>query len=93
MRRVLALSLLALILVLPACSKVTQANFNRVEEGMSYDQVVRILGQPSDSKSVGVGPLSGTSATWEGPEGTITIQFLNDKVKIKRFVSADRDRS
>ena len=93
MRRTLVLCLLVLIMVLPACSRVNQANFNQIDEGMSYDQVVRILGQPDDSKSVGIGPLSGTSARWEGREGTITIQFLNDKVKIKRFVSADKGRS
>jgi len=83
------LAALALVAALAGCGRVSQANFNRIDEGMSYDQVVRILGRPTDSKGIGIGPLSGTSATWKGREGTITIQFLNEKVRIKRFVAAD----
>ncbi len=77
--------LLVVMMSLLACSKVTQASFNRIKSNMTYDQVVEILGEPTDSKSLGVGPLSGTSARWEGDDAVITVTFLNGKVKTKKL--------
>ncbi len=71
--------------LLVACSPVNQNNFDRIQNDMTMQQVTAILGQPTESSSLGVGPLSGTSAVWKGDKGTITIQFVNDKVKMKSF--------
>jgi hypothetical protein len=52
---------------------------------MSFGEVVEILGEPASSDDIGVGPLSAGTATWEGPDGVISIQFLNEKVQVKRI--------
>jgi len=72
--------------VMSACgSKVKQDNFNKIQVGMTLEEVRAILGPSTESSSVQIGGLSGTSATWTSKEGTIQIQFLNGKVRIKQF--------
>ena len=86
MKTLLPLLCLALLLLV-GCTRLTQENFNRVEDGMTYDEVVRILGEPADSKGIGAGPLSASSATWEDDQARVNIKFLNGKVQLKAFES------
>jgi len=51
---------LVLALLLAACSKVTQENYLKIEEGMTEEQVIALLGKPSESNSVSVLGVSGT---------------------------------
>ncbi|GAB6043233.1 outer membrane protein assembly factor BamE domain-containing protein [Endothiovibrio diazotrophicus] len=81
----LRLVVLALLVWLVACTKITQENFDKVRDGMSRSEVEAILGAPTEVSSAGVAGLSGTSASWTGEAGSITIQFFNDKVRMKRF--------
>jgi hypothetical protein len=81
-RTVLAL---AASLLLASCSKVTQENFARVEEGMSEAQVIAILGAPAESNSVTVLGVSGTASRWSGGDAVITVRFVNGKVALKSF--------
>lgn len=86
--RRLAAGLLVALLAATAvgcASRISQKNFQRVDDGMTIEQVIEILGEPTDSSSLGVGPLSGTAATWESKDAVIRIQFLNDKVRLKQF--------
>lgn len=84
MRSTTKILLLAAVLALGACSKVNQANFDKVHDGMSLQEVKSLLGDPNEISSAGIGPLSGTSAVWKASDGTtITISFLNEKVKLK----------
>lgn len=77
------------LLLAGPCSRINQTNFQKVQDDMTYEQVVAILGAPTETKSVGIGPLSATTAEWRDSKGAlISIQFLNDKVKLKSF-SAD----
>jgi hypothetical protein len=70
-------------------SKLTEANFDKIEDGMTRKEVVDILGEPTDSGSVGFGGLSGGMAKWEDDDGTvITIQFVNGKVVAKQFAKS-----
>jgi hypothetical protein len=72
--------------VMSACgSKVNQDNFNKIQVGMTFEEVTGILGPSTESSSVQIGGLSGTSAKWASKEGAIQIQFLNGKVRIKQF--------
>lgn len=77
-----------MITTLVACNRITQANFDKIQPGMSMSQVIAILGEPTDSQSINFGGLSGTSATWKDHDATIVIEFLNDTVQIKSFVKA-----
>ena len=80
--RALALSAL---LLLAACSKVTQENFARIQDGMSEHEVLAILGSPAESSSTSILGISGTSSRWTGGDAVITIRFANGKVMLKSF--------
>jgi hypothetical protein len=73
------------ILLVAACSKVTKSNFDRIHDGMTEQQVVSILGNPTESSSINVLDLSGTSSKWVSNDAVITVQFLNGKVRIKNY--------
>ncbi|GAB4343926.1 MAG: hypothetical protein Kow0099_22860 [Candidatus Abyssubacteria bacterium] len=78
-----------LSMVITACgSKVNEANFEKIETGMSKKQVYEILGPPDESSSVNIGGMSGAASTWTDKEATISIQFLNDKVTAKQFAKS-----
>jgi hypothetical protein len=82
---------LSLLVVLAACgSKINEANFNKIKKDMSQKEVFSILGPPTESSSLKLGGLSGSSATWKSDEATISIQFLNEKVKAKEFLSSGK---
>jgi hypothetical protein len=74
-----------LVLLLAACSKVSEENFAKVEEGMTEEQVMAILGKPAEANSVSVLGVSGTTSRWAGNGATITIRFINGKVALKSF--------
>ena len=79
-------------LTLVACaSKVNQENFEKIQPGMTMQQVVAILGEPTNVESFNIAGLSGTSASWETKESLVTIQFLNNTVKIKTFSKSKGD--
>lgn len=75
----------AALLALSACSKITQENFAKVQDGMSEQQVQALLGSPTESSSVSVLGLSGTSSRWVAKDAVITVQFVNGKVRLKNF--------
>ncbi|HEX5611332.1 MAG TPA: outer membrane protein assembly factor BamE [Burkholderiales bacterium] len=75
----------AALLALSACSKITQENFAKVQDGMSEQEVQALLGSPTESSSVGVLGLSGTSSRWVAKDAVITVQFVNGKVRLKNF--------
>jgi len=75
-----------LLLALLACgTKVNQANYDRVQKGMTQAEVEKILGSPTEASNLTVLGFSGTSSTWKSKEGTVTVHYLNGKVQIKQF--------
>jgi len=76
---------LVLAALLAACSKANQENFARIENGMTQEQVFDILGKPTESSSRDLLGVSSTSAKWIGAEVVVSIQFVNGKVRLKRF--------
>lgn len=68
-----------------ACSKLSQENFDKIHPDMSMKEVIAILGEPTRSESLNIAGISGTSATWNQNNVEINIQFLNDKVTVKSF--------
>ena len=75
--------LAALLLVLAACSRVTPENFARIQGGMPEEQVLDILGKPTESSSVEVLGVSGTSSRWVSGDTVVTVRFVNGKVALK----------
>ncbi len=76
---------LAAVLLLAACSKVTQENFSKIQDGMSEQEVLKLLGEPTDSSSAQIIGISGTSSKWVAGDTVITVQFVNGKVALKSF--------
>lgn len=76
---------LAALLLLSACSKVTQDNFARIQDGMTEQEVAAILGSPAESSSTSVLGISGTASKWTGGDAVITVRFVNGKVALKSF--------
>jgi hypothetical protein len=83
MRKPLFALLAALIVV--ACSKVNQENFLKIQEGMSEQEVISILGRPNESNSVNVLGISGTASRWVAGDTVITVRFVNGQVALKSF--------
>ncbi len=75
----------AAVLLLAACSKITQENFGRIQDGMSEQEVAVLLGPPTSSSSVQVLGISGTSSKWEAGDAVISVRFVNGKVALKSF--------
>jgi hypothetical protein len=87
---------LALCLLVPACvkSKVTRANFDKITNGMTMEEVEKVLGkgekETGDGSNVagqfGVAvtgtPTVGGGETykWESSKATITVTFRQGKV-------------
>ena len=76
---------LAAILLLAACSKITQDNFAKIQDGMTEQEVTAILGSPTESSSGSILGISGTSSKWTGGDAVITIRFVNGKVAVRNF--------
>ena len=74
---------LALLLILVACSKVTQENFAKIQDGMTEEQVIAILGKPTESSSVNVLGVSGTSSRWVSGDTVVVVRFVGGKVALK----------
>lgn len=92
-RRAIALALmLCVVLGQAACeSRINQENFQKIKNGMTEDEVTKILGEPSDAASMSLGPFSGTTSTWKSKNGTIAIQFVNGKVALKTFTKGGEE--
>jgi hypothetical protein len=91
--RAVALSMvICMSLVSCSGSKISQANFEKIQTGMPLAQVTAILGEPTETSSVDVAVFSGTVSKWKSGDATITIQFVNGKVVAKQLSKGDRDR-
>ena len=83
MRKPLIVLLAALLIA--ACSKVNQENFLKIREGMSEEEVIALLGRPTESNSVNVLGISGTASRWVSGNAVITVRFVNGQVAFKSF--------
>lgn len=75
--------LIAISIMLVACSKVTRENFEKVKPGMTTKEVIAILGEPTGSDSVDIAGVTGTASTWKRGDMVISVHFLSDQVLVK----------
>ncbi|MCB9852906.1 MAG: hypothetical protein H6819_07410 [Phycisphaerales bacterium] len=79
---------LAMSLVI-GCSNpnVTLANFERIQSGMSRNDVLGFMGEPDDEDSGGGGfagfAATGTKAVWKSGGKKIIVTFVDDEVLLK----------
>jgi len=65
-------------------SKVSTANYDKIEPGMSLERVKGILGEPTKLDQ-GTASSLGTETVWEGQQANIVIHFVDEKVDSKEF--------
>ena len=86
--RIATVVLALLLATAAACSKINEDNFGKVRDGMSEQEVLALLGTPTESSSVSVLGISGTASKWVAKDAVITVQFVNGKVRGKGFERA-----
>ena len=101
---VILISLIMCVLVLNGCSKgftgtpgVTKENFDYIEDGMSYEQVVEAMGKEGQPVSIGADynekTDSATSYTmwgWSNSDGSviINVKIADEKGVIEKKIKA-----
>jgi len=83
---VVALSLYVLIVF--CGDRITQANVDRIQYGMSFEQVTEILGSPSKSSAYS---FASTDYVWVGKNNICLVQFENGGVIEKGIKPTDRN--
>ncbi len=77
----------SMLLVGCGSSKVTKTNYEKVETGMTLEQVESVLGEGTETTSMGVqiGDTGGSAAiyVWEEGDKKITVTFKDNKVVTK----------
>jgi len=68
----LALAMLSIF----GCSKLSQENYDKLSMGMEYQEVIELLGNPDECKSV----LNAKNCIWGDSSKNITIKIVADKV-------------
>ncbi|RTL47936.1 MAG: DUF3862 domain-containing protein [Rhodocyclaceae bacterium] len=66
---------LALALLLAACGAVSQENYDKLKTGMAYDEVVKVLGKPSQCSEA----LGARSCLWGDETRNISANFIAGK--------------
>lgn len=79
--------LLFAALLLAACSKINQANYDKIETGMSKQAVVELLGEPTQADTSNLLGLSAGQLKWQNGDQVITLTLLNDKVMSKSMAA------
>ena len=78
--------LVCFLAVMSSCGyKISKSNYEKIETGMTQEEVYKILGKPTESSTGSVLGISGTSSKWIKGEIFISVQFVNKKVRLKNF--------
>jgi hypothetical protein len=68
--------LITVSLMAVGCSKINKDNYDKIEVGMTYDEVEGILGSPDETRDI----IGTKSCVWGQAPETISIKFIADKV-------------
>lgn len=82
-------TVLILSILILSCSKTDKDKYAKVKTGMTLEQVVSILGEPTSTDQASISGLSGTSAVWKTAQSEIDIQFLNNRLSVKSYSKLD----
>ena len=79
------LPILALALLTACGGGLSEAQFAKIENGMSEEQVKALIGDPTKIESGSAIGISGTSYTYQVGDARATVAFLNGKVIGKQY--------
>lgn len=65
-----------LLLMLLGCSKLTLENYNKIEPGMHFDEVTKLIGQPEKCDDL----MGVRNCTWGDDKRSINVTFAGSKV-------------
>ena len=73
--------MVSMVLLVTACSKLTETNLQKIHNGMTPDEVKAILGDPTSSQTgSALGIISGTTYIYHTDTSDVKVTFMNDKV-------------
>jgi hypothetical protein len=67
---------MGLLLVMLGCSKVTLDNYNKINVGMSYDEVTQLIGAPEKCNDV----MGLRNCQWGDEKRSINVSFVGGEV-------------
>lgn len=68
---------LLLVLVIAGCSNINQENFDKIQIGMNYEDVVGILGKQQTCEEI---IMKTKDCVWGSPDRQINVKFVGDTV-------------
>ena len=72
---------MAALLLVTACSRLTEDNLQKIHNGMTTAEVKAILGEPTSSQTgSALGIISGTTYVYHTDTSDVKISFVDDKV-------------
>lgn len=69
--------------VLAACSRATPANYDKLESGMTRDEVHAVLGEPDEVSGGGLGRMTLMTERWTGRKQVISVTYAADQLTLK----------
>lgn len=67
-----------MMLGLAACSKLSVENYEKLQEGMTYDQIAAVIGKPSECTEA----MMVRHCVWRDGERRISVSFLVGKATL-----------
>jgi hypothetical protein len=64
------------VLIIAGCSKLTMENYNKLKAGMTYNEVVNIIGSPAKCSDL----LGMKNCVWGDEKRSATVTFAGDRV-------------
>jgi hypothetical protein len=83
--RIMCTVAMMILLLIAGCSKLTMDNYNKLKAGMTYNEVVNIIGSPDKCSDV----LGMRNCVWGDEKKSATVTFAGDRVL---FFSANNIR-
>lgn len=74
----MVLVLALLVLAIAGCSRLSQESYNKLKMGMTYEEVVGVLGSPATCDAA----MGAKSCIWGNEQKHIKINFVADRVVI-----------
>lgn len=72
------LLLAAFTLFLGGCTSLTKANYDKIQGGMTYNEVVAIIGKPDQCTEV----LALSNCGWTSGDASVNVSFIGGKVTL-----------